>query len=418
MKRAFYTLLALLPVLLLSCGKEAGAAQGSLDDIVFNGPETIHLRAGEAVDLSLEIPSGLDVTCSWVYDKKVLSTDTWLRLQLDVPQEGTLTVVIRDARKQSRTIERSVIVTRTTDTKVIGYLPQYKSLPDIPWNKLTHLHLCFAKVGRDGSLDDAGIRSRFAGLSDKARPYGVRLVLSLGGGGGTDEQEAITAAMLDETARARMVDAAVRTVRDLSLDGVDLDYEGWEWGAATANAARRDAVRDVLKRLRAALGEDAVVSAALAINPLENGWFTSEMAALTDYVGLMAYDKTGTWSVEAGPHAPYDYFTSASETALRMGFPKEKVVPGIPFYGRIFPGGKPSASSILSYVDILKTYPGAESKDAVESEHLWYDGLPMVTRKAQYVKDQKLGGVMVWEITQDSADPAKSLLTAINQTLN
>ena len=66
----------------------------------------------------------------------------------------------------------------------------------------------------------------------------------------------------------------------------------------------------------------------------------------------------------------------------------------------------------------MKTYSGAENKDSIDGEHLWYDGIPMVTRKSQYVKDQKLGGVMIWEITQDATSASASLLNVINAILN
>lgn len=418
MKMICKLLLMLVPSLLLSCGKEPGAG-ASLDDIVFNGPEKIELMAGESIELSLSIPSGLKVDISWVYDRKVLSTSDKLAFSVDSPQEGTLTIILKDSNKKTRTIERPVLVLRKEGGyKVIGYLPQYKNTTDIPWGKLTHVNLAFAKVKSDGTLDDAGIRNVFGSLSRTASSYGVRLVLSLGGGGGSDEQAAITAALLNENARKKIVQNAVKTVQDLSLAGIDLDYEDWDWGKGSGNVANQAAVLDLLTQLRSELGNASILSAAASVNTFENGWYSSEIISLLDYITIMTYDKTGTWSASEGPHAPYDYFTGACVTAVNLGIPKEKIIPGIPFYGRIFPSGKPANSYIITYSDIVKTYSGAENKDSIESEHLWYDGVPMVTRKTQYVKEQELGGVMIWEITQDATTASASLLNAINATLN
>lgn len=418
MKMICKLLLMLLPSLLFSCSKEPGTG-ASLDDIVFNGPEKIELSVGESIELSLGIPSGLKVDITWVYDRKVLSNSDKLTFSADSPQEGILTVILKDQNKKTRTIERTVLVLRKDGGyKVVGYLPQYKNTTSIPWEKLTHVHLAFAKVKSDGTLDDAGVRKVFGALSKTASSYGVRLVLSLGGGGGSDEQAAITAALLSEVARKNIVRSAVKTVRDLSLDGIDLDYEDWDWGKDTGNIAKQAAVLDLLTQLRAELGNSAILSAAASVNALENGWYSSEIVSLLDYITIMTYDKTGTWSTSEGPHAPYEYFTGASITAINLGIPNEKIIPGIPFYGRVFPSGKPANSYIIAYSDIVKTYSGAENKDSILSDHLWYDGLPMVSKKAQYIKDHKLGGVMIWEITQDATIASASLLNAINEILN
>ena len=411
-------LLMLFPSLLLSCGKDPGAG-ASLEDIIFNGPDKIELMVGESIDLSLTIPSGLKVEVSWVYNRKVLSNSDKLTFSMDSPQEGTLTIILKDRNKKARTIERAVLVLRKDGGyKVIGYLPQYKNTTSIPWEKLTHVNLAFAKVKSDGTLDDAGIRNVFGTLSKTASSYGVRLVLSLGGGGGSDEQAAITSAILSENARKKIVQNAVKTVQDLSLAGIDLDYEDWDWGKGSGNVAKQAAVLDLLTRLRAELGSSAILSAAASVNALENGWYSSEIINLLDYITIMTYDKTGTWSATEGPHAPYEYFTGACVTAVNLGIPKEKIIPGVPFYGRIFPSGKPANSYIITYSDIVKTYPGAQDKDCIESDHLWYDGIPMVTRKTQYVKDQQLGGVMIWEITQDATSASASLLNTVNAILN
>ena len=47
---------------------------------------------------------------------------------------------------------------------------------------------------------------------------------------------------------------------------------------------------------------------------------------------------------------------------------------------------------------------------------VWYNGLSTIQAKTRYARDE-LGGVMIWEITQDTSDPVKSLLAAITRTL-
>ena len=55
--------------------------------------------------------------------------------------------------------------------------------------------------------------------------------------------------------------------------------------------------------------------------------------------------------------------------------------------------------------------------DAIESEHLYYDGIPMMTRKCNHVVENGLGGIMIWQIAGDATEDNKSLLTVIDRIL-
>ena len=81
------------------------------------------------------------------------------------------------------------------------------------------------------------------------------------------------------------------------------------------------------------------------------------------------------------------------------------MVLGISFYGR--PGW-------ATYRQLLAADPQADQKDIVllNGMEVWYNGVPTVQKKASYARAQ-LGGVMVWEITQDAPSPEQSLLRAI-----
>lgn len=415
MKKLIY-IVFIMAASMASCG--GNLSELPIDSVRFNGPDEIRLQVGESVTLSVDAPSGLDAEYTWVYAKSVIGNGKSIEFSQSTPGSGVLTVIIKDSDKNLRSFERKVYVTRATGYKVVGYLPSYRTnLSVVQWDKLTHVNLSFARINADGSLNDTQVRARFAGLSKTAKANGVRLVLSLGGGGGQSEQDAFTACLTDKDARARMVENVLQTVRDLSLDGVDIDYEDWAWGASDANKARQEGLLDVVTMFRKAL-PDGVVSAALAGNALQNGWYSKAIVDQMDYVTLMAYDKTGTWSSDIGPHAPYAYFVELCEACAEQGIPSEKIVPGVPFYGRAFPYGKTANARDYSYSEIVSAYPGAENKNSVEADYLWYDGLPMIADKCSYVKTHSLGGIMIWEITMDTTDASKSLLAAINANFN
>ena len=44
----------------------------------------------------------------------------------------------------------------------------------------------------------------------------------------------------------------------------------------------------------------------------------------------------------------------------------------------------------------------------------YYNGVSTITKKARYAK-KNLGGIMIWELTQDTANKKKSLLQAIGK---
>lgn len=302
----------------------------------------------------------------------------------------------------------------TESFKVIGYLPTSAAGYTPRWDKLSVINLSFARVKADGTVDDEQVRKVFGDFAEKAHQNNVKVMVSLGGASGSEN---FNKALVSEDAREKIVEGCVALMKDLDLDGIDVDYEGWDWGDSPGNIPKKEGYLDLITKLRKALGEDALLTAALGGNATESGFYTKEMLDQMDYVTLMAYDKTGSWSSTTGPHAPFWYFESFVQDCIEAGLPLEKIIPGVPFYGNIFPGNKPENARSMSYREIVTEYPGAENKDSIEDIYLWYDGIPMITKKCNYVVANKLGGVMIWQLAQDTDDDARSLLCVIDSIL-
>lgn len=299
---------------------------------------------------------------------------------------------------------------------IVAYYPSYKAsqvvLPEETLRKITHVNYSFAIPSKDGSLEYGDVARSVDRTSDICRKAGVKVLVSVGGGGGTELQHAFAEAVHNKESRSVLADNLMKMTEELNLDGLDIDYEAWNLKDEAYDLELRDALEDFLKDLRVRLGDDRLLTSAVATY----GKYTSAMVDCFDYVTVMAYDLTGPWGSVAGPHSPFEFFTSAIATFKEMGFPDNKIVGGVPFYGRGFPDGDPKKAYAMSYADIVDKYPGAEDKDCIDDE-LWYDGLSMITRKCNYVQENGLGGIMFWEITQDTMDSSKSLLDRIYSIL-
>ncbi len=179
----------------------------------------------------------------------------------------------------------------------------------------------------------------------------------------------------------------------------------------------------------------------------------SRIVPALDWINVMAYDMSGSWSSVTGHNAPlYDSTahppegTSVNTTMqayLALGIPANKLVLGVPFYGRGWSGvadvnnglhqrydGIPDGTweaGAFDYGDLADNYVPTMTRfwddaaqvpwlfDADKGVMISYDDTESMALKAQYVVDNGLGGVMFWEFTQDSDN--YDLLGTINRVL-
>lgn len=66
-----------------------------------------------------------------------------------------------------------------------------------------------------------------------------------------------------------------------------------------------------------------------------------------------------------------------------------------------------------SLAEIVNDNPGAARTDETGST-IYHNGIPTISKKARYVLDEKLGGVMIWSLDGDSRGK-DSLLLAIDR---
>lgn len=93
-----------------------------------------------------------------------------------------------------------------------------------------------------------------------------------------------------------------------------------------------------------------LLSAAVPVGPdnIKSGYDVPAVASYLDFINVMAYDFHGKWEKETGHNAPLYSPSSDSEWRkqlsvdhasnlwARLGAPKEKLIIGMPTYGRTF----------------------------------------------------------------------------------
>lgn len=308
--------------------------------------------------------------------------------------------------------------------KTVAYLPTWKKdfVPD--WGKITHLCLAFGQVQANGEIDMSGI-DKMKSTIKLGKANNVKILLSVGGGGTKNFSEAI----LNQETRIKFVDNLSDIVIDYEFDGIDIDFEEWdggENGASESDLVKRTALEATYKALRSKLGEELLITAAVSASwDKGNGeWgyyncFNNSMHEYLDFVNLMIYDQTGPWpNSEVGPHSSWDFYQNSIKHWLNnRQLPKEKLIAGVPFYGYQFKSAESSEGAVaISYGEILQNYLNQDVHLKDNVGMIYYDGMLTIEKKTKYIKENKLGGIMIWEVSHDSKDVDKSLLNVIDAT--
>ena len=133
-----------------------------------------------------------------------------------------------------------------------------------------------------------------------------------------------------------LVNELVTVINEYELDGVNVDIEN-------ISVKYKDKLTNFVKLLRQALPKEKNVSVAVASNPerLEKTWVASYdyagLAEYADYLVLMAYDEHCQGGA-AGPVASIEFVRKSLDYILES-VSKDKVVLGMPLYGRFWKEG-------------------------------------------------------------------------------
>ncbi len=143
------------------------------------------------------------------------------------------------------------------------------------------------------------------------------------------------------TARQTLIDNLINILSNRGAIGVNIDFEG-------IPSSQRDNFTDFMIQLSNAMHQNipnSKVSFDLYAVDWNDVYDVATMAPYVDYFIIMGYDYYYSGSSQAGPNSPlysmtssYNYNLSKTITYyLHKGAPADKLVMGIPYYGRDWP---------------------------------------------------------------------------------
>ncbi|MBI5959064.1 MAG: glycoside hydrolase family 18 protein [Chloroflexi bacterium] len=313
------------------------------------------------------------------------------------------------------------------------------------------------------------LRGNFKQLQQLKQRYpDLKTLMSVGGWTWSDR---FSDAALTPESRAVFIQSCINFMKTYGFDGIDIDWEFPVSGGLVKHSGRpedKENFTRLLAELRAQLdiqGEIARTHYLLTIAAPQTPQFYAyfEMDKIhpyLDWINLMSYTFHGGWSPITNLHAPLYASSSdpsedevtrlkfnvdaAVQAYLEAGVPADKIVVGAPFYGHGWSGvanvnhglyqsftGLPDATwgdGVYDYRDLEANYLDSYQRFWHEEAQVpWlydpgtqimisYEDPESLSAKADYVQQQGLGGMMIWELSYDSDD--HTLLNEIYTDLN
>ncbi|MHA7130843.1 glycoside hydrolase family 18 protein [Algoriphagus namhaensis] len=354
------------------------------------------------------------------------------------------------------------------------YVPERDFQPEkIPVEKLTHIIFSFTKV-IDGEMkfrDEENSGPKLAALvAQKQRNPDLKVMIACGGWGA----DGFSDMALTAESRAKFITSAKDFIQKYQLDGMDMDWEypGISGAGTMARPEDKENFTALMKGLREMLDS---LETPQTLTFASAGWkryfdFVNmdEVMKYADYTNVMTYDQVSGNSIYTGHHTPLGGVKSEEikgtpfqahldslyqngstqdphprsaekivDFLIESGVDPKQIVIGSAFYGRVW-GGVPAENNGLyqlssrmhigwmAYHQIREKYEQDSNFErfwdqkakapfmynAQDSLFVSYDDTVSVALKTRYTMEKGLGGIMFWELGNDTKE-AGSLLDAI-----
>lgn len=319
-------------------------------------------------------------------------------------------MILPDNKETETTIQKEVAAKE--DFKVVVYYPSWKpdELSKIQYDTVTHIIYAFAIPTSEGTLLPLDNPETAKKIIETAHKNNTKVMLAIGGWSYHDTplEGTFKEATNTEEKRKKLADSIMAFCEEYQFDGIDMD-----WEHPRIDDASGKQYEELMLLLEKQLHEKGkLLTAAVLSGATPDGTVYYDAAAHSDIV-LNAVDWIHVMAYDGGDgerHSSYEFAENCGTYWKEVrNLPSYKVVLGVPFYGR---------PSWASYEDILAVNPEADKTDmtSIYGMEAWYNGKSTIQKKTRYAMEH-LGGIMVWEVTQDTTEKEKSLLTAIGEEI-
>lgn len=386
-----------------------------------------------------------------------------------------MTIILGCSTTTGSQNEESNTALLTSEPVIMAYYVAERNYQpeEIPVEKLTHIIYSFTNV-IDGEMkfrnpEAAGPKIE-ALVKQKVRNPDLKVMIACGGWGA----DGFSDMALTVESRAKFISSAKDFIQKYQLDGMDMDWEypGISGAGTMARSEDTQNFTSLMKGLREML--DTFDSPKI-LTFASAGWKRyydfvdmDEVMKYANYTNVMTYDQVSGVSIYTGHHTPlgdvskeeidgtpfHDHLDSLYRNGdnldpdprsaqkivdflIKEGVNPKQIVIGSAFYGRVWKGVPPANNGLyqlssgleigwMAYSRIRSSYEQdsnfqrfwddkAQSPfmyNATDSLMVSYDDTVSVALKTRYTMEKGLGGIMFWELGNDTKE-AGSLLDAI-----
>lgn len=312
---------------------------------------------------------------------------------------------------------------------VVAYVTSWTSV--IPAaERVTHINYAFGHVNDSFNGIRIDNENRLRELVKlKETHSGLKVLLSVGGWGSGRFSEMAAS----ETYRKSFAKDCDRVIKEYGLDGIDIDWEYPTSSSAGISSSPQDTDNYTLlmKDIRTSIGDDKQLTLASASNA---GYIDFKaIMKYIDFVNIMAYDmgnapkhNSALYRKDSnGKESPIAGWVTSDEAVqahLKAGIPVEKLVLGIPFYGR----GDSNYGDFVDYRNITGPKEGHyEIWDEIAKVPyycdksgtlvLGFENVRSISIKCDYIIEKGLLGAMYWDYSGDNekGDLSKEIASKI-----
>ena len=306
-----------------------------------------------------------------------------------------------------------LIQAQTAERVVVAYVTSWtQAIPDP--TIMTHINYAFGHVNDsfDGVRIDNPDRLRMIVDLKKQNPK-LRVLLSVGGWGSGRFSEMAAS----DKNRLLFAKDCRRVVDDFGLDGIDIDWEYPTQSSAGISSSPDDTKHFTLlmRDLRKELGNKLLTCATIA-----SGEYIDFRSCISyiDMVNVMSYDMGNPPYHHSAlyPSEITNWMTTSAaiEAHLNAGVPHEKLVMGMPLYGRGKQGYTTEPDSTKGVTERWHEQSMVPYLvDAQGNLVMGFENERSIGIKCQYIIDHRLRGGMYWEYGDEHQEKLRNTICRI-----